>query len=117
MEEQDIIEVESVEVPSSQKPTKEKKPKKAKYQYGGRIALFAKIDFFCLRFFFPSFTLGALGCLAFGILCYENPNSVFAFASLIALAALAGVGLLAFLFHFLCKALIRHWASLDPNYQ
>ncbi len=118
MEEQDIIEVESVEIPSKDNKTnKAKKPKKAKYQYGRRIALFTKIDFFCLRFFFPSFTIGALGCLAFGILYSENPQNILALIWLIVLACLAGLGLVAFLFHFICKGLIRHWMSLDPNYQ
>lgn len=116
-EEQEIIEVEAIEKPVDGKEKKEKKPQKAKYQYGGRIALFSKIDFFCLRFFFPSFTLGAIGSLMFGILYSENPGNVLALVWLIVLASLAGLGLLAFLFHFLLRALIRHWMKLDPNYQ
>lgn len=114
----EVIEVEAVyKEGSSQKKTKPRKPKKAKYQYGRRIAIFTKIDYLCLRLFFPCFILGGLGCLFFGIAFSENPNSILWMCVLILSAAVAGIALISFFLHFLWGFLIRRWKEKDPNYQ
>lgn len=118
MDEQEVIEVEAVEkevpAPKAKKP---KKPQKAKYQYGGRIAFFTKLDFFCLRVFFPLFFCGMLGCLFFGIPFSEQPDNTLFLVLLIISACLLGLSLLDFVLHFVWRRLIKHWMSLDPNYQ
>ncbi len=116
MEEQEIIEVESVEKSVSE-PPKQKKPQKAKYQYGRRIEIASRADWFCLRFFFPGFILGALASLAFGILYAQHQDNVFALVMLIVANAVFSLAVLAFLFHFLLGALIKGWKKKDPNFE
>ena len=117
-ESQDIIEVEAT---YKEKPSqKEKKPpklKKAKYQFGRRIALFTKIDYFTLRAFFPSFIFGGLGVLFFGIAFSENQTNAAWLVLLIVSAAVTGLALVAFCLHFLWRFLIHRWMEKDPNFQ
>ena len=117
-ESQDIIEVEATykEKPS-QKEKKPPKPKKAKYQFGRRIALFTKIDYFTLRAFFPSFIFGGLGVLFFGIAFSENQTNAAWLVLLIVSAAVTGLALVAFCLHFLWRLLIHRWMEKDPNFQ
>ena len=116
MEEQEIIEVEAVDkFVHEAKPSK--KPKKAKYQYGRRIALFTKIDWFCLRFFFPFFMLGVIGTWAFWMCFDQHQDSAFCMVMLILSLVVLCLAILLFASHFLWKALIKRWMSKDPNFQ
>lgn len=116
MEEQEIIEVESVDK-SVHEAKPNAKPKKAKYQYGRRIETFTKIDVFCLRFFFPGFILGALASWGFGILYYQRPENIFLLVVFILAFILLALSVLSFASHFIWSALIRRWKKKDPNYE
>ena len=116
MEEQEIIEVEAIDK-SIREAQPNKKPKKAKYQYGSRIELFVKIDWFCIRFFFPLFLIGVLGSWALWIGYYQHPENVFFLIFLILALVILGFSILMFASHFLWRALINAWKKKDPNYE
>ena len=116
MEEQEIIEVEAVDK-SIHEAKPNAKPKKAKYQYGRRIEKFTKLDWICLRFFFPGFILGSFATLLFAIGFSQHPDNIFFLIFLILAVAVLGFSVLAFGAHFILKALVKSWMKKDPNYE
>ncbi len=114
--EEEIIEVESVDK-SIHEASPNAKPKKAKYQYGRRIEKFTKLDWLCLRFFFPGFILGAIATLLFAIGYWGHPDNVFFLIFFILALAVLALAILAFAFHFVLRAMIKRWMKKDPNYE
>ena len=116
MEEPEIIEVEAVDK-SIHEARPNAKPRKAKYQYGRRIAAFSRLDAFCLRSFFLLFLLGCAGTWAFGICFSQHQSNIVFLVFLILSVAVLAFSVLAFASHFLWKALIRGWKKKDPNFE
>lgn len=115
MEEQEIIEVDSVDK-SIHEAQPNLEPKKAKHEYGKRIAFFTKIDYLSLRLFFPIFLLSLLLSWSFWICYSQRPEKTLFLVLLCIAASFLALSILLFASHFLWKSLIQKMKDKDLTY-
>ena len=90
--------------------------KKPLDDYQKQITRYSYMANLFLRYGPTLFAVTILATLAFWILAQQDGYQGFFFVMMIVAAALAGVGLIAFVFGLVCRKIAIKYMKLDPNY-